>query len=698
MKKYLITVITCLMLFCTFQYFYYYRGSLYINFDSTIETISTKNQKTLYLNNEPYQIKGVNISMAKPGAFPNEFAITKQEYLIWLKQIQQMNANTIQLYQIANPDFYEALYEFNQENETPLYVIQGIEVDETIMQTHLNALEPSMMDAVQKQIHAAIDVVHGRHKTRKANTMKPEKYTYDISQWVYSYSIGSAWDEDLIVYTNENIPQESQYQGDYVYTKQANNFEIFLAKMADQLIDYETSKYSQQKAITFTISANTTPLDLEEKIKIATNTFAKVDMEHLYSTPEYQSTLYASYPAYAATQEIYDTYSEYLTILNQHHTYPVVISEFGASSSRGQTAAETDSQQPRNAGNLTEAEQGQAIISMYEEIVQSGCAGGLINNWQDEWYKTSWNVKNPEDEKQNADWHDLQSANQSYGLMSFDAGKKHKICYVDGKTNDWKKVKKVIKNKEYTVAMQNDLEALYILVEKKTDNDAPLYIPLDITNESGSKTIKELNLKTSKPTDFVIEIHGENESKLWVQSRYNANKTLYGNLLQFNYDPYFDAPKKNDSHFEVETMTLSEKIYYQDHQPVELEDFIFSGSSKNYILYETFPTGNMQHGNNNPKSKDYHSLADFFIEKDTIEIRIPWTMLNVSDPIAQTIHDDYYKNSGISSKPYNKMYIGIGTNQKTIDMKPFKMNAMDLNPEYHERLKQSYSIVQEYWK
>ena len=53
-----------------------------------------------------------------------------------------------------------------------------------------------------------------------------------------------------------------------------------------------------------------------------------------------------------------NTYYAYLKMLNNHHTMPVVISEYGVSTGRGM--AQRDINTGRNQGHMTEQEQGQA--------------------------------------------------------------------------------------------------------------------------------------------------------------------------------------------------------------------------------------------------------------------------------------------------------------------------------------------------
>lgn len=53
-------------------------------------------------------------------------------------------------------------------------------------------------------------------------------------------------------------------------------------------------------------------------------------------------------------------------------------------------------------------------------------------------------------------------------------------------------------------------------------------------------------------------------------------------------------------------------------------------------------TGRLVHGNGNPQSPEYNSLADICFGDGLVEIRLPWLMLNFSDPSAVQIHDDYH--------------------------------------------------------
>ena len=91
-------------------------------------------------------------------------------------------------------------------------------------------------------------------------------------------------------------------------------------------------------------------------------------------------------------------------------------------------------------------------------------------------------------------------------------------------------------------------------------------------------------------------------------------------------------------------------------------------------------------------------MADYIINGDIIEIRIPWGLLNFSDPSNMMIHDDYYENYGVEDIKITKMYIGVGNGENEIKMEEVKLKGWRKNVTYHERLKESYYMVQDMWK
>ena len=73
--------------------------------------------------------------------------------------------------------------------------------------------------------------------------------------------------------------------------------------------------------------------------------------------------------------------------------------------------------------------------------------------------------------------------------------------------------------------------------------------------------------------------------------------------------------------------------------------------------------------------------------------------MNFADPSKMLIHDDYYtENYGVKFIPINKIYAGAGQEDERIPLNEIKLKGWGNSVTYHERLKSSYYIMQNFWK
>lgn len=723
MKKYLIAIGSIVVLYFCFDYLYFHAG-WYIPtpFAKEVESDTYVDDKNIYFKQgkdyKPFEIKGVDLGSGKPGAWSTDFAIDKKTYLRWFKQIQKMGANTIRVYTVQQDVFYDALYEYNKERKNPLYLLQGVWVNDYIQNSHVDAFDASFKDEFQKNCYTMINVIHGNCKINLGEMASSGmgSYNRDISEWVLGYILGVEWEDVTVAYTNEkfqNDPKHCQYKGRFMSTtKEAKPFEAFLAEIGDHVISYESDRYRQQRLIAFSNWPTTDPFDYEERVANFFMKCAKVDVEHIRTTDKFKSGQFASYhvypyypdylnflddwsdlgikdkQAYQIEAGKYNTYRAYLQALTNYHKMPVVISEFGVSTGRGM--AQKDQNTGRNQGNMSEQEQGKAIVDCYQDIMAAGCAGCCIFTWQDEWFKRTWNTMYAVDLKQTPYWSDYQTNEQYFGLLSFDPGKKKSICYVDGDFSEWNSKDVILKNGDTRLSMKYDEKFVYFYVKKKgfDINNDTLYIPIDTTSKSGSKTCKDTNLNFKRPADFLLTINGRDNSRVQVQEYYeslraNYSDNAYGyNTYYTRYLPAVDSPLFLDIQMILQTAT-----------PLLQKD--------NQAKAETYETGKLTYGNANPNSKYYNSLADFMAGEDGIEIKLPWQILNFACPSEMEIHDDYYNgNYGVDYIKIDNMYVGVGDVQKEGQIIPFgklPLKAWGKDVTYHERLKSSYEIVKELW-
>lgn len=723
MKKFIVIVSIIVLIVMGFD-IAYYRLGIYIdlNPDKEVSTLARTDGDRILVDAgsgfEDFEIRGVDMGSGIPGEWSTDFAIDKETYLRWFRQIKELGANTLRIYTVQSDDFYDAFYEYNHDNPDPLYLIQGVWVNDYAMNSKRDAYDSRILGTFEEDCKSAVDVIHGSKKLSQGDMESSGNgtYTKDISEWVIGYILGVEWEDVTVAYTDEKYKDNEKYNsysGEYMYSSEdATPFEALLARVGDQIISYESKRYKQQRLIAFSNWPTTDPFDYPDEIAEYYQKCAKVDVEQILTTDKFISGQFASYhaypyyPDYLSYVDDYkdigikninkfktedgkiNTYKAYLSMLTDHHKMPVVISEFGASTGRGM--AQRDRNTGRNQGHMSEKDQGEALIECYEDITDTGCAGGCVFSWQDEWFKRTWNTMYAINMKRNPYWSDYQTNEQYFGLLSFDPGEEESICYVDGNTDEWSGDDVVMYGEDISVSMKYDEKFVYFMVEKDKLNleKDKIYIPIDTTQKSGSTYCDSNGLKFERATDFLIVIDGRNKSRMLVQERYEALRSTYSENIWL-YDTYAEGkvPERSSSRFVPIDMILQTATV--------LESGDVNAPS------EVYETGKLRYGNANPKSKDYDSLADFCAEGDRLEIKIPWQMLNFSDPSRMEIHDDYYDgNYGIEHINISRMYIGAaaGVPEERIAMKAAVLEGWDKKVTYHERLKPSYYMLQKYWR
>ena len=708
MKKFIIAAACAVVLYLVWD-FAYYRLGLYINLsgDKTIAVTMTTDADTIYMQRGdgrmPFEIRGVNMGVGLPGEWATDYAIDKETYLRWFRQIQEMGANTIRVYTILQDDFYNAFYEYNKDNANPLYLIHGVWVNDYVQNSHRDAYDNDFRQTLLDDCRTLVDVLHGKKKLSLGYGLGSGSYRKDVSPWVIGYILGVEWEDITVAYTNHKYPQRNSYTGDYMYTTaDASPFEAMLCEVGDKIIEYESNRYRQQRLVAFSNWPTTDPFDYPEHITRYFMKCAKVDVEHIRTTERFLSGHFASYhvypyyPDYLAYMQDKtgfsytddgraNTYLTYLKTLTAHHSIPVVISEYGVSTGRGM--AQRDQNTGRNQGRMSEKEQGQAVISCYQDIMAAGCAGSCVFTWQDEWFKRTWNTMHAVDLDNTPYWSDYQTNEQYFGLLAFDPGKERSVCYVDGDVSEWTADDMVAQSGGVSLSMKYDEKFLYFFIHKPgfdPENDR-LYVPFDITPKSGSNYCENYDVKFDRECDFLLVLDGRENSRLLVQERYEVLRAMFFHETD-DSDAYLNPVDKDSPRFKPINLLL------QTATP------LLSGNWT--ATSEVYETGLLTHGNANPEAVDFNSLADFMINGGNIEIKLPWQLLNFANPSEMMVHDDYYEHYGIEYLHIDEMYAGIGMEAnkgERIRLHSVPLVGWGKKVAYHERLKTSYFAVKDYW-
>lgn len=719
MKKFIITVISLLIIVLTVNYVYFHLG-VYIPFlqSSDIEVNAKTEGKQILLkeNGEfvPFEIKGVDLGSGYPGEWSTDFSIDKETYMRWFAMMQDMGVNTVRVYTIQSQPFYEAFYEYNNGRENPLYLLHGVWVNDHVMNSYKDAYHEDFYDTFLRDCKVMVDIIHGNRKLNLGRLASAGHGSYlkDISPWVIGYILGVEWEDLVVAYTDDKYKDDESilnYSGTYFCTApEASAFEAMLTRAADKVTEYETKRYGEQRLMAFANWPTTDPFSYPTIDTSVVKKCASVNVENILPTENFESGHFASYHVYpyfpdyltyVADWNEYgldesdfkdengtlNTYLAYLSMLVKHHSIPVVISEFGIPTSRAM--AHIDVNTGRNQGAMSEAEQGAALVACYKDIKKAGCAGSCIFAWHDEWFKRTWNTLHSVDLKRNPYWSDYQTNEQFFGILTFDPGNDESVCYVDGDVSEWDESDLVAQSGDMSVSMKYDEKYLYFLIYKKNldfEKDK-LYLPIDTTQKTGSNYCENFGLKFDRAADFLMVINGKNNSRLMVQERYEALRSTYSvEIYGFNTYETGNIPDKESPLFRDIDLILHKKEV--------------SAARSDETLAMTFETGKLTYGNANPESKSFNSLADFCANGDYIEVKLPWQLLNFGDPSKMMIHDDYYENYGVEFIQIDKMYIGItGGDDERAELNPFKLEKWGNKVTFHERLKSSYYVMQDLW-
>ena len=653
-------------------------------------------------------LKGVNLGMGKPGAFPGEAAITEEEYYRWFEYIGNMNANVIRVYTLHPPGFYNSLHRYNENHDEKLYVIHGVWINEEKLVNSQDAFEKDNLEDFQREMKTIVDVIHGNKNVEAIRGHASGNYNADISRYVIAWILGIEWDPYVVENTNDLHSSIGDYSGKYFETKGAKPFEYWLAQQMDTIAEYEMDHYNYIRPVSFTNWPTTDILehpaysqDSEDLVGVDPNViYTKEEMDLVGQFASYH--IYPYYPDFLNIEEKYvnyidqrgenNNYAGYLNHLNSVHRLPILVAEFGIPASRGLTH---ENPFGWNQGFISEKEQGEILTRLFEDIVAEDMLGGLIFTWQDEWFKRTWNTMDYDNPDRRPFWSNAQTNEQQFGILSFD---RHKIK-IDGDTKDWETDPLYSKNQGALKGLYVDHDERYLYIRldySNADNGYPVIL-LDVLPDQGNYFVKEHNeIKFANGVDFIITLNKE-QPRIVIDRYYDFFTYMYAYHLEMT-----DKPEPN--------LYKNSGIFSPIHYVLSKESM--SAEREILMALSTHETGKLREGNANPDSKDYDSLADFYINAEGgLELRIPWLLIQSKDPSTKEFIGDVHQDGIEASRIVDEIYIGalyVADSGAVLDSFPSTENHVLNNlsayswqnweiPEYQERLKQSYYIIRDFF-
>ncbi len=385
----------------------------------------------------PLYVKGVNLGAALPGRFPSEFP-DSAVYADWIAQIAGMGANTVRVYTIHPPAFYGALAQHNAAHpDSAVWIIHGVWTELPPAYDFDDAAWGAEYAAEMRRV---VDVLHGRADVPARPGHASGFYSADVSPWTLAYIIGREWEPYAVQVYDAGHPAVRDWQGQYLSVAGGSPMDVWLAQMCDRLIAYESETYRVQRPVAYTSWPTLDPLYHVTEASIAEDMtmrgvyadtqgvvqhdedVATVDPTLLRPTPAFRAGVFAAYHAYPYYPDFIvldGGYAAYLRRLKDRHPgMPVVIAEYGVPASLGIAHLAPEGW---HHGGHPEAEMAAIDAELTRVVASSGMAGGILFAWIDEWFKRNWLVFNLEAPQERSRlWLSRMNPEQQYGVLAME--------------------------------------------------------------------------------------------------------------------------------------------------------------------------------------------------------------------------------------------------------------------------------------
>ena len=636
-------------------------------------------------NWKPVYLTGVDLTAALPGYYASEAVTDSAIYTDWLNRISDLGANTIRVYNVLTPAFYRALYQFNTAaGHSPLWLLQGVSFGDPPRDDMLNG---PYFQSCQKDLREAIDVIHGQgdvapQRGRHAGGV----YTFDVSPWVAGFLVGQPWLSHVVTANNLLHPDMRSYEGNYMEVPSGSPTEIFLAQMINYTAEYEEGKYNWQHPVAFISWPTLDPMrhptesTLLEEVSVRRaqgerlptpsgpyddDDGVSVDPTHLHARKPFAAGYFSAYnvlpyypdflnhePRYQAVRDAEGSnpFLGYLQDLKANHRgIPLVIADYGIPTSLG---IGHFSPAGFDEGGKNEEQQGQLLARFTRNIRDAGAAGGMVFEWVDQWFRRSWiegDYKSPPDRR--VLWTNFMNPAEHFGLMAADPGRRN-VHLLGGNPGEWANVPPLYSKTQPGVSQPigdrydpaRDLRALYSdadesflylrLVVGKLDNDndgqpdwknVNYLIGLGTSpNVAGVTYLPFISpIRFPMGMTYALQLAGPGASRILIASSYNPFQILSveGIPTQTTLGPKlaWRATITTSGNFEAEVMEPNRRRFGRDGR---------------YFPPQRYERGILRYGTLSPQAADYDSLAEWHanLQTNTIDVRIPWNLLNVTDP------------------------------------------------------------------
>ena len=603
---------------------------------------------------EPLFVKGFNLGAALPGKFPSEFPEDDGTYAGWLRAMADLGANSVRLYTLLPPAFYRALAAHNADpGNRRVWLVQGVWTE---LPPRHDFSDPVYEAELQAEIARVIDAVHGDLELLPRPGHASGLYDTDASASLLALVVGREWEPFAVEDYLRLRPDERSFDGTWLRVRDGNAMECWVARQCDAAAGYEARRHGVVHPVTFANWPTLDPLHhptestrreedaWRERDGRATvqalreapweDDAVSVDARRIEPTAAMEAGFFASYHVYPNFPDFLNLdprwaegptrYQSYLAALKRHHgTQPVLVAEFGISTSRGIAHLQPEGW---HHGGHDERQQGLLVARMLHAIRDVGCAGGIVFEFMDEWFKGTWSAAPLEiPAERRRLWWNAESPEQAYGVMA--ARPASVRVRLDGEIDDWRDVPAVVADAQpprrggwadlRAVRLQADEGFLHVLLETAGGPEPP----------HGRGIVHRLAIDTYDPR------RGET-----TLPRPGAARVATGVEFLVTLGGPVGSHVRVSAPYEPYARLGSAEIVSPAEPGGRFAPLLFESNRERFARAgRRFPALIVDRGVLRLGSIDADTRADVAVGAGVIEVRLPWALLNITDPSSRRV-------------------------------------------------------------
>ncbi|HEY6866630.1 MAG TPA: hypothetical protein VI792_05190, partial [Candidatus Eisenbacteria bacterium] len=553
------------------------------------------------------------------------------------------------------------------------------------------------------------------------------RYDADVSRWTLAWVLAGEWTPAAVTGYDAAHPGRHFQGGRLLAMADGSAMDGWLAARCDELADDEVRRFNALRPIAYASVPALDPLR-----HAAGSDAASLDPGLVRATDANPAGWFASYdvfpdqPDFAAldpadararSAEGRSSTFGYLRDLQRHHAdLPLLVAAYGVPSSRGLTRL---GPQGWTRGGLDEAAQAAIDARLTREIRASGCAGGVLFAWMDDWSARDPEVRDLEVPSERSRlWHNAMDPAQHFGVLALDAGAEEAHPVLGGNAARWAALPLLARAGSATAAagapigigVGSDAAYVYLAIRlgrasaRAFDRESlGVCLALDTFRaDLGQRTLPGGLATGDIGFEFVADFAGPGRAELRVTPDYNPYVGPREAGAGEGRDPFHRVPvitaDRDDGAFDSLLAIAG---------PVRPDR---GGALR--------PAGWVDRGRLRFGTERQSTLSDWCFDRAAglLEVRLPWLLINVTDPSSQSVlwreHADgefgtaagdgfrigvvTYRR-GVHPQPVGSLpALGPGRRWRAADFPTWTWTAWEA-PEFHRRLKPVYLALKQTW-